>query len=163
MYYKAVDDNMCGRNGFQYRIGEIATADTDDPRNWLYFSDYMSDVVSYGSIILEIEPVSEINTQNVRARMNAKQIRPIRIVPREEIFQKIYDENNVFFCSLSKLKPTFQELLKLKPHMGRVDKYTICDDFNWLTPEEKKALLPKRMADRVDRVAGGWKPPFFYD
>ena len=37
-YYKGLDENLCGMNGFQYEIGKEFTADTDDSWHWLHFA-----------------------------------------------------------------------------------------------------------------------------
>ena len=150
MYYKALHDNMSAMGGFQYEIGKVAVAETDDSRCWLYFTPELSRTMPFGNHFYEVEPVSEINYRNANFFMNAKKIRIIRELPREGIFQKLSEEGYPI-RRMWKLQPTYEELLRMKDRIKYADREAICDDFEWLSEEEKIALLPKCWRRRVER------------
>jgi len=148
LYYKGLDENLQGRNGFQYAVGKEFTADTDDSWHWLHFAKKMTDAIRYGKRIVEIEPVTQIQRYGSYADMNARTIRIVREVPHEEIIAKLIEEK----CPIYKmvyLEPTYEELVRYQDHIKRCDHYSILNEFNWLTDEQKLSLLPKSWARYV--------------
>ena len=151
-YYKGLDENLCARNGYPYEIGEEFTAETDDSWHWLHFARKVTDAIRYGSRIVEIEPVTAVQRYGSYADMNARTIRIVRELSREEVMAKLIEEK----CPVYKMvyfQPTYEELLRYKEHIRRCDHYSICYEFDWLTPEQKKILLPRSWHLRIDASA----------
>lgn len=141
-YYKGLDENLCGMNGFQYEIGKEFTADTDDSWHWLHFAKKLTDAIRYGNRIVEVEPLTAVQRYGSYADMNARSIRIVREPPREEVVEKLIEEK----CPIYKmvyLRPTYEELLRNREHIHRCDHRSICVEFDWLTEEQKLSLLPK--------------------
>lgn len=141
-YYKGLDENLCGMNGFQYEIGKKFTADTDDSWHWLHFAKKLTDAIRYGNRIVEVEPLTAVQRYGSYADMNARSIRIVRELPREEVVEKLIEEK----CPIYKmvyLRPTYEELLRNREHIHRCDHRSICVEFDWLTEEQKLSLLPK--------------------
>ncbi len=141
-YYKGLDENLCGMNGFQYEIGKEFTADTDDSWHWLHFAKKLTDAIRYGNRIVEVEPLTAVQRYGSYADMNARSIRIVRELPREEVVEKLIEEK----CPIYKmvyLRPTYEELLRNREHIHRCDHRSICVEFDWLTEEQKLSLLPK--------------------
>lgn len=147
-YYKGLDDNLRGRNGFQYEIGKEFTADTDDSWHWLHFARKVTDAIWYGKRVVEVEPVKPTQYYGNYSDLNAKTIRIVRELSRDEIFEKLIEEKCPVF-GMVYIEPTFEELLRMKDHIRRSDHESILWDFDWLTAEQKMALLPKSWAARV--------------
>lgn len=148
LYYKGLDDNLCGRNGYQYEIGKDYTADTDDSWHWLHFAKKVSDAIRYGKRIVEIEPMTTVQKYGSYADMNAKTIRIVRELSRTEIINKLFEEH----CPVYKMvyfEPTYAELIQHKDYIKRCDHHSICYEFDWLTEEQKLSLLPKSWASCV--------------
>lgn len=141
-YYKGLDENLCGMNGFQYEIGKEFTADTDDSWHWLHFAKKLTDAIRYGNRIVEVKPLTAVQRYGSYADMNARSIRIVRELPREEVVEKLIEEK----CPIYKmvyLRPTYEELLRNRDHIHRCDHRSICVEFDWLTEEQKLSLLPK--------------------
>jgi len=151
LYYKGLDENLCAHNGFQYEIGKAYTAKTDDSWHWLHFAKKVTDVIFYGSRVVEVEPLTQVQKYGSYSDMNAKTIRIVRELPHEEIVAKLVDEKCPFY-EMKDIKPTYDELLRYKSHIRRYDHYSICFDFDWLTAEQKLSLLPKSWAREVRAV-----------
>ena len=148
LYYKGLDETLCGRNNYQYEIGKEFTAETDDSWHWLHFAKKMTDAINYGTRIVEVEPVTPVQRYGSYADMNAKTIRIVREVPREEVIEKLIQEKCPFY-KMVYLEPTYEELLRHKDHIKRCDHYSILNEFDWLTDEQKLSLLPKSWARYV--------------
>ncbi len=141
-YYKGLDENLCGMNGFQYEIGKEFTADTDDSWHWLHFAKKLTDAIRYGNRIVEVKPLTAVQRYGSYADMNARSIRIVGELPREEVVEKLIEEK----CPIYKmvyLRPTYEELLRNREHIHRCDYRSICVEFDWLTEEQKLSLLPK--------------------
>ena len=147
-YYKGLDDNLCGRNGFQYEIGKEFTADTDDSWHWLHFAKKVTDAIFYGHRVVEVEPVTAVQRYGSYSDMNAKTIRIVRELTRDEIIDKLVEEKFPVYRMVY-FEPTYKELLRIKDHIHRGDHMSICCEFDWLTAEQKLSLLPKSWASRV--------------
>ena len=89
MYFKGLDKNLKGYNGFQYKIGGTFSVDTDDPWEWLFFAIHIETAVFFGQRIVEIEPVNNIYTQFGQDNLCAKAIRIIREIPLIEILARL--------------------------------------------------------------------------
>ena len=142
IYYKGLDENLCGMNGFQYVVGQEYTADTDDSWHWLHFAKKVTDAIRYGNRIVEVEPVTAVQRYGSYADMNARTIRIVRELSRDEVVAKLVGEK----CPIYKMiyfKPTYEELIRNRDHISRCDHYSICNEFDWLTEEQKLSLLPK--------------------
>lgn len=152
LYYKGLDKNLCARNNFQYEVGKEFTADTDKPWHWLYFAKKVTDAISYGNRVVEVEPVTKAQWYGSYSDMNAKTIRIVRELPRAEIVAKLVEEKCPFY-KMVYIEPTYEELVRYKDHIHRCDHWSICHEFEWLTDEQKLSLLPKSWARRVQVVA----------
>jgi hypothetical protein len=147
-YYKGLDENMCGRNGFQYNVGGEFTANTDDNWCWLHFARKVTDAVQYGKRVVEVEPVTTAHRYGSDSNMNAKTIRIVRELSRDEILGKLVEEK-CRICMMTKFEPTYDELVRIKDHIRRSDYTSIACNFKWLTADERIALLPRIWAERV--------------
>lgn len=147
-YYKGLDENLCGRNGFQYEIGKEFTAGTDDSWCWLHFAKKVTDAIRYGTRIVEVEPLTPVCRYGSYADMNAEKIRVIRELSRDEIIDRLIEEKSPVYRMVY-FEPTYEELLRIRDHIRRGDHMSICCEFDWLTAEQKMSLLPKSWADRV--------------
>ena len=146
LYLKGLDENLCSFNGFQYAVGETYTAETEDPFHWIHFAKKMTDAFRYGARIVEVEPLTDVNRYGTYADMNAKSVRIVRELSRDEIMARLLEEK----CSVYKLtplKPTYAELADMK--ITNRDRMTICREFTWLSAEEKTKLLPKCWKNRI--------------
>ena len=83
-YYKGLDANLCAMNDFQYEVGGEYTADTDDNWHWLHFTTKIDTALTYGCRVVEVQPLTKIQNFSV-LDMNAKSIRIVRELPKEEI------------------------------------------------------------------------------
>lgn len=141
-YYKGLDENCCGCNDFQYEIGKVFTAETTDSWHLLHFAEKVSTAIKFGTRIVEVEPITPINRFEPFDDMNAKSIRILRELPKEEIAEKLFEEK----CPVYKMvgiKPPYEVLLCHKDSIKRCDHRFICNSFDWLTEEQKQTLLPK--------------------
>ncbi len=147
-YYKGLDDALCARNGFRYEIGKSYAAETDDPWRWLHFAKKVTTAISYGTRIVEVEPLTRVCRYGSYSDMNAEKIRIVRELSRDEVIDKLVQEK----CPVYRMvyyKPTYEELLRIRNHIKRCGHYSICYEFDWLTAEQKLSLLPKSWKNRV--------------
>lgn len=89
MYFKGLDDNFRGLNGFQYRVGEVFRIDNDDTWRWIFFTTHIETAIKYGPRIVEVEPVSLPCTLFGQDDLCAKSIRVIRELPTTEILARL--------------------------------------------------------------------------
>ncbi len=152
-YYKGLDENLCGRNGFQYEVGRAFTADTDDNWHWLYFTDKVTTAIGYGLRIVEVKPLTRI-TKIGYYSCNARTILIVRELSREEILSRLLAEG----CCIGRLiqyKPTYEELSCFcrERFLSSDDCFCVCYRCDWLTAEQKKSLLPSCWHCRIDEQA----------
>ena len=147
-YYKGLDENLCGKNGFQYEIGEEFTADTDDDLHWLHFTKSVSNAIEYGPRVVEVKPITKIMKSLRSKDMNAKTIRIVRELSRQEIIENLIDERCHLY-KMTRFKPDYRELRWMKYCIRPDDYQTICYGFDWLTLEEKLTLLPENWKKRA--------------
>lgn len=148
LYYKGLNDNLCGKNNFQYAIGEIFTAGTDDPWHWLYFTKKVTRAIPYGKRIVEVMPITAVRCFGGRDDRNARTIRIVRELFREEILEKLIQEKCPFY-KMVYIEPTYEELLRYRDYIKPCDHYSICCEFDWLTEDQKMEFLPKWWESRV--------------
>lgn len=141
-YYKGLDENCCGCNDFQYEIGKEFTAETTDSWHLLHFAEKVSTAIKFGTRIVEVEPITPINRFEPFDDMNAKSIRILRELSKEEIAEKLFEEKCPVY-KMVKIEPPYEVLLRHKDAIKRCDHRTICLCFDWLTEEQKQTLLPK--------------------
>ena len=156
VYYKGLDENLCGKNGYPYAIGGEFTADTDDNWHWLHFAKKVSTAIRYGNRVVEVEPMTTVQRFGRYDDQNAKTIRIVRELPREELLQKLVDEKCSFY-KMVHIEPTYEELLRYRDHIRICDHFSICYEFNWLTSNQKKALLPRNwhmIINDADKLEG---------
>ena len=61
--------------------------------------------------------------------LNAKTIRIVRELPREELIQKLVEEGCAFY-KMDYLEPTYEELLRYRDHIRGCDHFSICYEFD---------------------------------
>ena len=152
-YYKGLDENLCGRNGFQYEAGKAFTADTDDNWHWLHFTDKVVVAIGYGPRVVEVKPLTRA-TKFCYNSYNARTIFIVRELSREEILSRLFAEG-CCIGSLLQYKPTYAELSGMwreRIHLYD-DCFCLCYKCDWLTAEEKKNLLPSCWHRRIDEQA----------
>lgn len=161
IFYKAVDENLCGRNGFQYKVGGIYTPvkeNLDDDWLWLYFSDKISTTTQYGGAhprIFEVNPLGKVKTWNIKGNVVmprgtdigyhycTNKLEIIRELPKEEVFEILSEENCPPWYALM-LNPPFEMLKKWKNmRKGRTEFQLHVLKREDLTIEEKEQLLSK--------------------
>jgi hypothetical protein len=102
VYFKGLDENLRGLNGFQYRIGEIFNVDTDDTWRWLFFTSHIETAIKHGPRIVEVEPVSLPCTLYGNDNLCAKSIRICREIPVTEILARLairtLRKKDTYFC-----------------------------------------------------------------
>ena len=149
-YYKSFDENLCGMNGFQYEVGKAFMADTDDPFQWLHFASKVNQTLRYyckGIRICEVEPLGKVN-RYAAWDMNTDCLHIIRELTTDEIIIKLLDEK----CGVAEIinfEPSFNLLRVFYGRLRHCDKLAILSA-DYLTPEQKKALLPKCWEREVD-------------
>ena len=163
IYYKGLDENLCGLNGYQYEVGKEYSADTYDKFHWLHFAEKVSDAFPYGSRIVEVEPLTKANRYSA-ADMNAERVRILRELSGDEIIDRLFEENYPPPCShfccicptywrpawrhtlslylMDKIRPTYEQLLRHKDRIKRRDHRSILH-WDWLTADQKRELIPK--------------------
>jgi len=151
-YYKGLDENFCGMNDYQYEVGKAFTADTDNTWHWLYFAGRATDALRYGPRIAEVEPLTEANQFGSKADMNARSIRIVRELSRDEIIDTLVEEKCPFFL-MGKVEPSYEQLMRHKNHIQRFD-YKFIVLWEWLTADEKKKLLPKTWDSTIKMQEG---------
>lgn len=87
-YFKGVSNSLTGYDHFQYSVGDVFTADTDDTWHWLYFTKRIDIAVSYGPRILLVEPITRIQNFG-HGNLCAKSLRIIRELSAEEILMQL--------------------------------------------------------------------------
>ena len=87
-YFKGLDDQLRGINDFQYQIGGVFTADTDDTWHWLFFTTHIETAIKYGPRIVEVEPVTRV-ISNGADDMCAKSIRVLRELTLTEVLARL--------------------------------------------------------------------------
>lgn len=140
IYYKGLDENLCGLNGYQYEAGKEYSADTYDKFHWLHFAEKVSDAFPYGSRIVEVEPLTKANRYSA-ADMNAERVRILRELSGDEIIDRLFEENYPLYL-MDKIRPTYEQLLRHKDRIKRRDHRSILH-WDWLTADQKRELLPK--------------------
>ena len=148
VYYKGLDENLCGKNGYPFAIGGEFTADTDDNWHWLHFAKKASTAIRYGKRVVEVEPVTTVQRFGPYDDLNARTIRVVRELPREELIARLMEEKCAFY-KMVYIEPTYEELARYRDHIRKCDHFSICYEFNWLTEAEKLELLPDSWALRV--------------
>lgn len=139
-YYKGLDENLCGLNGYPYEVGKEYSADTDNKFHWLHFAEKVSGAFPYGPRIVEVEPLTKVSRYNA-ADLNTKKIRIVRELSADEIIDRLFEENYPIYL-MDKVKPSYVQLLHHKDRIKRCDHRAILH-WDWLTPEQKRVLLPK--------------------
>lgn len=140
IYYKGLDENLCGLNGYQYEVGKEYSADTDDKFHWLHFAEKVSDAFPYGPRIVEVEPLTKVKRYSA-ADMSAERIRILRELSADEIIDRLFEENYPLYL-MDKISPTYEQLLRHKDRIKRRDHRSILH-WAWLTADQKRLLLPK--------------------
>ncbi len=148
VYYKGLDENLCGKNGYPFAIGGEFTANTDDNWHWLHFAKKASTAIRYGKRVVEVEPVTTVQRFGPYDDLNARTIRVVRELPREELIARLIEEKCAFY-KMVYIEPTYEELARYRDHIRKCDYFSICYEFNWLTEAEKLELLPESWALRV--------------
>lgn len=87
-YFKGLDDQLRGINDFQYQIGGVFTADTDDTWHWLFFTTQIEAAIKHGKRIVEVEPVSRVISYGADD-LCAQSIRIVRELPMTEILARL--------------------------------------------------------------------------
>lgn len=88
-YFKGLDDNYKGLNGFQYKVGEIFRTDSDDTWQWLFFTTHIETAIRYGPRIVEVKPIGLPCTLFGQDDLCAKSILIIRELPTAEILARL--------------------------------------------------------------------------
>lgn len=57
-YFKGLDANLQGHDGFQYEIGKTYSVATHDPWRWLHYTSHIETAIQYGRRIVEVKPVT---------------------------------------------------------------------------------------------------------
>ena len=156
IFYKSMNENLQGRNGFQYKVGETFEPNEenkDDCWNWLYFSDYLSSTIIHSGSnirICEVNPLGEVYRE--KARLNGynkgynystNKLYIKRELSKEEIFD-ICEKEGCPGYMLLRLNPPFEILNRIKRMKkgGNLFKEYVIRNAD-LTTEQKKELLPK--------------------
>jgi hypothetical protein len=102
VYFKGLDDEYRGYNGFQYRVGEAFSVDADDTWRWLFFTTHIETAIRHGPRIVEVEPISLPCTLYGQDDLCAKSIRIIRELPMTEVLARLalrrLCKKDVLFC-----------------------------------------------------------------
>lgn len=139
-YYKGLDENLCGLNGFQYEVGKEYNADTPDKFHWLHFAEKVSYAFRHGPRVVEAEPLTPANRYS-SDDLNAERIRIVRELSRDEIMDTLVAEKYPFNL-IAKMKPSYEQILRHKNCIKR-DHYPEILHWDRLTADQKRNLLPK--------------------
>lgn len=156
-FFKSMNENLCGRNNFQYHVGGVfePTDNMDDNWNWLYFTENVTATLYHATCkkprICEVKPLGTTFDEKVKwlgfgkgRNFRTNKLLIVRELPEEEILSRLIEEKSpVRFLLMYDLP--YEKLLELKaPHK----KYAY--DFNMhvllrtdLTTEQKRTLIPK--------------------
>ncbi len=150
-YYKGFNNQMQGRNEFQFCTGMVYEKTDDDSWTWFHYTDKVSSTLRYfdeNIRICEVLPLGEVYAfkdyfmGNNSSYYTTNKIEILRELSRKEIYDTLEHEKFSFYLLISKLKPEFEILYKYKNKI-RGDycrEIIIRDD---LDVSQKKILLPK--------------------
>jgi asparagine N-glycosylation enzyme membrane subunit Stt3 len=153
-YYKSFNENLQGKNNYQYEIDGIYEVTHNDTWEWLYYSQYASSTLIHHSDakrirICFVEPLGKIakfktylNYYNKGFEYSTTKIKIISELSEDEILNTLVEEKLNFQYIIKFLNPSFSYLLGNK---NKIRGDFICSRIakrNDLTQEEKRKLLP---------------------
>ena len=150
-FYKLVDHNMMGKNGYKYEVGKIFEVSYDNGDE-LHFCDNIFSTFKYGngehkSIILEVEPLSDRCYCDEHHEYSCDKLKVIRILDDKEILCAL---NKPRGCLSTYSSPilcyyfTYEYLIKYKDQINRNPKaLKIIYESKELTEIQKKEIIKK--------------------
>lgn len=153
VYYKSFDQNLFGRNGFQYAVGQsFQTDQSEDNWRWLHYSQYLSFTLIHSPAparICTVIPQGKI--KQIKCSMDGynkgyyygtTQLFIERELPRDEILAIAEEEDCRFWMIMDYLHPPFEWLLEHKSHIRGTEMCGKILRSRDLTDEQVYALLP---------------------
>ena len=163
-FFKSMNENLCGRNNFQYHVGGVfePTDNMEDDWKWLYFTENVTATLCHATCnkprICEVKPLGLTLDEKVKwsgfgtgKNFRTNKLLIVRELPEEEILSRLIEEKSPVEFLLM-YNPPYEKLLELKaPHK----KYAFYFNIHVLrrtdlTIEQKRTLIPKSWEGKID-------------
>ena len=153
VYYMGLNDDMTNMNGEQFHVGEEYGVEPDEVEAWFPVYRRVVYAILDGARVVEVEPLTPVRALGAPVTRYVSRIHVLRELSREQIMKKLAEEN-ASAREMILLKPTYEELTKQRIHHR--DYYDICFKYDWLSTNQKKALLPRSwhvIIDDADKLS----------